>query len=221
MADPEKAFLEFEDGEKLDCVFNPDSITISRGNNWDGPPMPGKGVLRQEYKGATAGTLGLELDFDTTTDGSPVTKYTDVLLAHMEIDESLPGTDDTSSNARPPTVTFHWGQHLHSNPCVITSVTVNYTYFSSSGIPLRAHVSLALKEYSEDGGVPEPQNPTSGTPRPHRTHRVQPGETLDRITARYYGKSTNWRLLATANGIEDPLALRPGSVITVPRMEST
>ena len=44
---------------------------------------------------------------------------------------------------------------------------------------------------------------------------------LDRITARYSGKPTNWRLLATANGIEDPLTLRPGSVITVPRMEST
>jgi nucleoid-associated protein YgaU len=66
-----------------------------------------------------------------------------------------------------------------------------------------------------------PQNPTSGTPRPHRVHRVLPGETLDRISARYYGDSNRWRLLARANGIEDPLAIRPGSLLSVPRMEST
>jgi nucleoid-associated protein YgaU len=78
---------------------------------------------------------------------------------------------------------------------------------------------VQLKQFKESDAF-GPQNPTSGTPRPHRTHRVQPGETLDRITARYYGDSTKWRLLAVANGIEDPLALRPGSLITVPRLES-
>jgi len=64
------------------------------------------------------------------------------------------------------------------------------------------------------------QNPTSGTPRPHRVHRVQRGETLDRISAKYYGDSTRWRLLADANGIEDPLGIRPGSLITVPQLGS-
>ncbi|MDQ1739694.1 MAG: hypothetical protein QOE53_1346, partial [Pseudonocardiales bacterium] len=64
-----------------------------------------------------------------------------------------------------------------------------------------------------------PQNPTSGTPRPHRVHRVQPGETLDRIAARYYGDSTRWRSLAAANNVEDPLAMRPGALLSVPRIE--
>jgi nucleoid-associated protein YgaU len=64
-----------------------------------------------------------------------------------------------------------------------------------------------------------PQNPTSGTPRPHRVHRVQPGETLDRISAQHYGDSNRWRTLAMANGIEDPLALRPGSLLAIPRLD--
>ena len=51
-------------------------------------------------------------------------------------------------------------------------------------------------------------------------HRVQPGETLDRISARYYGDSTKWRLLAQANGIEDPLSVRPGSLLSVPRQDA-
>jgi len=50
-------------------------------------------------------------------------------------------------------------------------------------------------------------------------HRVQPGDTLDRISARYYGDSTRWRLLANANGLEDPLAVRPGALLTIPRLE--
>jgi nucleoid-associated protein YgaU len=48
-------------------------------------------------------------------------------------------------------------------------------------------------------------------------HRVQPGETLDRISARYYGDPTRWRDLALANDIEDPLGLRPGSLLSVPQ----
>ena len=59
----------------------------------------------------------------------------------------------------------------------------------------------------------------TGTPRPHRVHRVQPGETLDRISARYYGDSTRWRQLAIANHIEDPLTIRPGSLLSVPKLD--
>ena len=64
-----------------------------------------------------------------------------------------------------------------------------------------------------------PQNPTSGTPLPHRVHRVQPGETLDRIAAMHYGDSTKWRAIASANGVEDPLALRPGGLLSIPRLD--
>ena len=49
---------------------------------------------------------------------------------------------------------------------------------------------------------------------------MQPGETLDRIAAKYYGDSTRWRMLADANGIADPLALRPGALLSIPRMDA-
>ena len=44
-------------------------------------------------------------------------------------------------------------------------------------------------------------------------------EPEDRIAARYYGDSTRWRALAQANGIEDPLSLRPGARLSIPRLE--
>ncbi len=38
------------------------------------------------------------------------------------------------------------------------------------------------------------------------------------ISARYYGDSTRWRQIAGANGINDPMALRAGSLLSIPRM---
>lgn len=216
MAELEKAFMQVENGgDRIPCLFNPSSITVGRSNNWATNPMPGNDVTQLRYLGANSGWLSLDLTFDTTSDGTPVSKHTGKIMKLMEVDYSLPGADEASRNGRPPTVTFHWGD-LHSFPAVVRNVVLSFTYFSSSGVPLRATTHLELQQYDKSDAF-GPQNPTSGTPRPHRVHRVQPGETLDRISARYYGDSTRWRELAAANGIEDPLAVRPGALLSVPR----
>jgi hypothetical protein len=217
MAELEKAFLEIEGGARVPCLYNPETVSFGRSNSWTSNPMPGRGVSRLQYTGAGSGWMRLDLAFDTTATGTSVTTYTDKVLKLMEVDETLPGFDAASSNARPPTVTFHWGD-LHSFTAVVQDVRLAFTYFSSGGRPLRADAQVDLLQF-EPGGAYGPQNPTSGTPKPHRTHRVQPGETLDRISARYYGDSTKWRMLASANGIEDPLAVRPGALLSVPRLE--
>jgi hypothetical protein len=219
MAELEKAFLEIEGGERVPCLFNPSSISVGRRNNWSSDPMPGKGVPKLRYTGADSGWMHLDLLFDTTSSGTAVTKHTGKILALMDVDPSLPGSDPTTNNARPPTVTFHWGD-LHSFSSVVRDLSLTFTYFSSAGVPLRAQMHLDLRQY-EPSNAFGPQNPTSGTPKPHRVHRVQPGETLDRISARYYGDATRWRRLAAANGIEDPLALRPGSLLSIPRSASS
>jgi hypothetical protein len=220
----EKAYLLFSDGKEVPCMFNPETISISRENNWRPPGTgpfaeegaPGEGVLQLAYQGAENADLSLTIWFDTTDTGKSVTKYTGVLWSYMEIDPDTEGTP----HAAPPTVTFHWGEYLTSFPAVITNLSIKFTYFSSAGTPLRAEVELRLKQYSADNAYGK-QNPTSGTPHPHRVHRVQPGETLDRISARYYGDSTRWRALAAANGVEDPLAIRPGALIGIPELGAT
>ena len=136
----------------------------------------------------------------------------------MDVDPSLPGTDPQTNNARPPYVIFHWG-NLHSFKAVVTDLNLQFTYFSSTGVPLRAKVDADADPVRASPTAFGPQNPTSGTPEPHRVHRVQPGETLDRISAKYYGDSTRWRQIAAANGIADPLALRTGSLLSVPRVD--
>ncbi len=218
MAELEKAFLEIEGTtDKVPCLYNPETVTVGRRNNWVSNPMPGRGVQTLRYAGANSGWLKVDLTFDTTNDGTPVSTHTGKIVDLMDVDPSLPGSDETTSNVRPPTVTFHWGD-LHSFKAVIEGLRLSFTYFSSAGVPLRANMELELRQY-EPSLAFGAQNPTSGTPKPHRVHRVQPGETLDRISARYYGDSTRWRMLAAANGLEDPLAVRPGTMLTVPRLE--
>lgn len=218
MAELQRAYLEVETGEKINCLYNPDLITISRNNTWAAKSMPGSGVQTAKYGGAASGTMSFSLVFDTTGTGTPVTDYTNKILKLMDIDPDLPGTEEDLNNARPPTVVFHWGD-VESFPAVVTSATIKFEYFSASAVPLRATVDMSLMQFKQASAF-GPQNPTSGTPRPGRVHQVQPGETLDRISARYYGDSTRWRLLAAANGIEDPLALRPGGLLDIPRLES-
>jgi len=93
MAELEKAFLTFEgkNRKKLPFLFNPESITLSRSNEWTSTPMPGRAVTTAIFGGQQSGSMSFELIFDTTDTGGPVTKYTSELLLGMEIDPDLPG----------------------------------------------------------------------------------------------------------------------------------
>ncbi|MCC6437411.1 MAG: LysM peptidoglycan-binding domain-containing protein [Acidimicrobiales bacterium] len=214
-ASAQKAYLETESGSRLPCLFNPSQLQLSRANSWRADVVPGREAPELSFTGGQAGSLSLDLTFDTTAEGTPVTSYTTKLLDLMKIDTSLAGYDESANNGRPPWVKFHWGD-LHSFKAVIASIDISFTYFARSGMPLRAKVGLKLTQYEPDANW-GPQNPTSGTPKPQRTHQVTHGETLDRIAARHYNDPTQWRLIAGANGITDPLAVTPGTTLAIPR----
>jgi hypothetical protein len=224
-----KAKLITETGTELPCLFNPTEFSISLSANWGTPKgddddedddedtIPGVSAPDVQYLGGSSGSISVELLFDTTTDGTSVTEYTDQLVKLLQIDDSLPGYDESKQNGRPPWVKLHWGRFI-SFKSVVTDLSLSYVYFSATGVPLRAKASLTLKQYEQEDDWPR-QNPTSGTPLPARSHQLQPGETLDRVAARYYDDPTAWRRLADANDIRDPFVLRPGNRVDVPTLE--
>jgi hypothetical protein len=211
----QKAYLEVESGGRIDCMFNPTTFAFATQNRWESDQIPGKATPSLRFAGGSGGTFSLSLIFDTTGTGTAVSVHTNKLLKLMDVDTTLAGYDEAKRNGRPPWVKFHWGTHLHSFKAVITSTNITFTYFSNEGMPLRANVDLSLEQFEPDANW-GPQNPTSGTPKPKRTHQVQVGDTLDRIAARYYGDSTKWRDIATLNGIADPLDLPPGRLLSIP-----
>lgn len=208
----EKAYLETETGDKIECLFNPTEMSVAKANSWEQCVKPGRSAPSLIFGGGQPGTISLELVCDTTADGTPVTKHTSRMEALLE-----PSIDDGPEAKRPPWVIFHWAD-LHSFKAILESLDLSYTYFASNGDALRARAKISLKQFDE--GNWGPQNPTSGTPRPQVAHQVQVGETLDRIAAKHYGDSTQWRRIATANGISDPLAIRPGTRLSIPRREA-
>lgn len=214
-----KARIISETGEELEALFNPSEFTVRKSVQWKAAEAKGKNTPQLRFQQGQSGTLRMKLVFDTTHSGEDVTSYTGRLLRLTEVDPDLPGSDQARNKARPPWVRFHWG-HLHSFKAIVEKLKLSFTYFASDGTPLRATADVTLKQY-EDERAWGPQNPTSGTPTPHTVHRVQSGETLDRIAALYYGDPTRWRSIARANRVADPLALGPGTDLIIPEPELT
>ena len=97
---------------------------------------------------------------------------------------------------------------------MVESVKQRFTLFSSEGIPLRAVLTVSLREYySLEEQV---QRIDYHSPDHTHSHVVQRGDTLARIAADRYDDPRQWRAIADNNGIEDPLDLKPGTVLEVP-----
>jgi len=214
-----KAYLEVEDGTKIQCMFNPSELSFSVSASWDdGESKPGQSVPQLEFSSGQAGSMNLNLFFDTTNTGKSVTVSTNKIINLTKVSTKVSGYDKAKNNGRPPWVVFHWGK-FRSFKSVVTDVTVNYVHFSKTGDPLRARVEVSLKQYADDAKFPA-QNPTSGTPAPQRSHLVQPGETLDRIAWQHYGDATKWRAIAAANQVRDPFSIRPGTMLDIPTVDT-
>ena len=212
-----KARLVAETGEELEVRFNPSELTINKSNQWKAAKAKGKNTPPLRFQQGQSGTLVVKLLFDTTHDGSPVTDATNTLMEFMRVDTSLRGSDRNRNMGRPPWVRFQWGQFA-SFKAIMEKLQVKFTLFADDGTPLRANADVTMKQY-EDEEAWAPQNPTSGVRLPHTVHRVQVGESIDRIAAVHYGDPTKWRTIADANGVIDPLTLAPGTDLLIPEPE--
>jgi nucleoid-associated protein YgaU len=90
---------------------------------------------------------------------------------------------------------------------------------------MRADVKLDLKQADQastasSGSAQKGTNPTTRAMAGHGVHTVQDGDSLPSIAYRAYGDATRWRAIAEANGIDNPLHVRRGTPLVVPRLES-
>jgi hypothetical protein len=116
---------------------------------------------------------------------------------------------------RLPILRFMWGfgAPLHNTTVNLEEVTVDYQRFDFSGTPVWAKVRIVLVEYSSEY---KPTNPTSGGVPGRAKHVLSQGENVMQIAQRAYGSPNAWRRVAEANGIDDPLRLKPGHALMLP-----
>jgi hypothetical protein len=219
----QKACLEIEGGTKIDCWFNPKEYSIQKANNWEVKPVVGTDLPKAQFGGGNARELSLDLLFAAAPD-SDVAGVTDQLFKMMDVSPAL-ASGKTKNSARPPTVTFGWGGN-RTFAAVARSLSVQYTMFRPDGLPIRAQAKLTLVQVAAAVGASpagaakkESQNPTTRAIAGIGSRVVQDGDSLQSIAYAAYGDATRWRVVAEANGIDDPTRLRRGAALTIPRLE--
>jgi Contractile injection system tube protein/LysM domain len=208
-----KAKLNIDSGPTLECYFNPTEYSISKSNEWKYKSVTGTSFSPPEFGGGQPRQIELSLLFDQTFPPytMSVRESTAALLDMMEVPSGKTGGSPT---AVPPFVTFEWGRLVFKGACVSLSVT--YKLFEPNGDPLRADVKLTLKQAEE---AQQGQNPTTRATAGYGVHRVRDGDTLPSISYQAYGDATKWRLIAEANGVDNPLHLRRGRALSLPRLD--
>ena len=216
---------------EIEVQFNPNELTFNKSAQFAEVAIPGLDAPVLQFVRGQTETLNVDLFFDTTEDGTledafPVTLRTDLFYQLIKIDR------DTHA---PPVCRFVWGDYGFAGSqmdgrwesqnasrqngfqCVVESVRQRFTMFSSSGFPLRATLTVSLKEYKTlDEQIAEI---FMQSPDHTHSHVVQRGDTLARIAASRYDNPQEWRAIAEHNGLDDPLDLRPGQILEVPPIQ--
>jgi nucleoid-associated protein YgaU len=217
----QQAQLEIEnDSPPLKCWFNPKEYTVSKSNTWNFKAVAGQSLPEVQFGSGQPRELSLELLFDSSdSDADDVTGVCNRLFKMMEVDRQW--ASGNRNTGRPPKVIFAWGRVL-SFRAVPKSLSVQFTLFRPDGTPIRASVKLSFQQVenalqiSGSGASAQRQNPTTTGLEGLTSHVVRDGDSLQSIAFQAYGDATKWRTIAETHGIDDPLRLRRGTVLTIP-----
>lgn len=218
----QKAKLEIDGQEPIECGFNPQEYTIVKTNVWTFKPRTGVDLPDGEFGGGNPRMirLALLLDVSLLGENESVREVTDRLFKMMETG----GGGGGGGGSVPPFVTFTWGS-VNMFKAVATSLTVQFKLFHPNGEPIRADVGLELAQAEKAStasaaSAGEPQNPTTRAMLGMKVHTVSDGDSLASIAYDAYGDPTRWRMIAEANDIDNPLHLSRGTPLTIPRLDS-
>jgi hypothetical protein len=211
------------ESEPLICLFNPKEYTITKSSSWNAKQAAGVSLPPVQYGGGSPRELSFEILLDDLEGTYEVEPEVDRLFKAMEANpEFATKSGKGNPTASPPTLTFSWGETL-SFEAALKSLSVQFVRFGPDGTPIRAKVKLTLVQVApadSSSGVetPPPQNPTTRARAELGARTVRDGDTLQSLAYDAYGDPTAWRAIAEANDIDDPLHLRRGSRLSIPRL---
>lgn len=237
-------------GDPIKVDFDPKSLAMTYTPAGPKPDSESKDARTKNASAAeqtgTRTTLTVELLFDTTKDGSSVQRRTDQLVKLVQAPDL--------KSAPPPakTVRFQWGTFIFDG--TISSLSQTLTFFSDTGVPLRAEVHLSLTgvdrvdtgEGSAAGGgaglgggagigvgvsaggsfgasagvgagvglsVGAGASLSVGIGAAVGTVPLSLSQSGDSVASLAARAGASWKVVAAANGIDNPRLLQPGTVI--------
>jgi nucleoid-associated protein YgaU len=187
----------------IPVMFNPPEYQLQQTNQFAEIDIPGLGSSPLQFVMGGAQTLTMELFFDTT----------DLRLDVRQFTEQVVGLTTLNPNTHaPPRLLFLWGSLIF--PCVLESVTQRFDYFNADGMPLRALLNVTLKgdNLLEDLLAAIPLESADRTKR----RVVKAGDTLQGVAAEEYNDPRQWRPIAAANNLDNPLTVEVGRALVIP-----
>lgn len=205
-----QAYLEILEPKVTDPIipfrFNPTEYQIQKSNNFAEIPIPGLESPPIQFVRGACEKLSAELLVDTSDTLKDVRVcYVNKLRDLLRLNADLHA---------PPIVRFVWDTQIFIG--VIESLNITYVLFTAKGVPLRAKLSLTLKEYRP--AAVQFKESKKLSPDFDKTYTVRRGDTLSGIAFSVYRDPSVWREIAGVNGINDPRRLQPGHVLTLPRL---
>jgi len=185
----EKAFIvNTVTGDKIEVLFNPAEYTFEKSNRFAEVGIPGTGSPFLQF---------------VRGDIKRVREYTNKIVGLLDIEPSTHA---------PPVCLFSWSKVQFT--CVLENLSQRFSMFLESGIPVRTTLSVTFKEYIT------PEIETRRRPlhtSDYTTYRVvKEGDTLSGIAGEEYKDPGKWRPIADFNGIDNPIKLKLGQVLTIP-----
>ena len=200
--------------ETVVAMFNPNKLAVSRSVQWQNQQAAKRDNPEMQFTGAEPATLSIDLLFDTYDTPEPEaskqsvkTVYTDKLL-------HLTTVEQHGDKHRPPVCRLQWGRQGIFFQGVLQTLEIQFTLFTSLGVPTRATARCVFKQWISNSADLKKQNLMSSDVA--KIWVVKRGQSLATIAAAEYGDSRAWRIIADANGIDNPLDLVPGSRLLRP-----
>lgn len=209
-------------GKVIPVHFNPESLKVAYANENRGGNQPSGGGA--QYVGNQTSTLTIELLFDTTEprgettdpDVRTITRDVSHFIKPLPPDQRS-GGGNTSNNRVPPLVSFEWGTFLFRG--TVEKLDETLDYFSETGVPMRATISMTIKnqdiifEFGSPGAAGDALTPSDNPlPGSRPLQNARPGDSMQQMAGRD-GRSGDWKSIAAANGIDDPLRLSSGALV--------
>lgn len=209
---PKKGFIEVlngkQKGKNIDILYFPTEYSMEKGNTFTEIAVPGLESPYLQYVRGNAGSITLEVFYDTYEKGVDVRVHTDKLTDLMNIDPEIHA---------PPQLMFIWGiPSAEPFICVMERATKRFTMFDSSGIPVRAKINVTLKEFKMELNSRER---SLQSPDKTKIYITKQGDSLWAIAYKEYGDPLIWRPIAEKNNINNPRYLEPGTELIIPPVE--
>lgn len=184
----EKAKIKrLDSNEEITVMFNPTDYSVTATGQ-----LTGEGTCLQFKK------VNLE-DFNTTLFFDTYEKQSDVRKEIESLTALVMPTVEGKTTKQPPVCLFVWGGFSYKG--IIYKIGQKFTMFLSSGIPVRAEITVTFKSIV----TTEEDAQLKGKEACRKLYQVKGGDRLDLIAYSTLKDAYLWRKIAEANNITNPL----------------